>query len=606
MRTAFAENADNRAAFGGILVLLVAALVSGCSSKCQRGRHLEGGVCVRDAASIAGAGGVADGSSGTTGGSGAGSVSDATSGTSTMTSGGPTTSSTVGNQSVAGNGAGGNEASSSLSQTVCTAEGSKRCSGTSAVEACGGGQWTAEASCASGQVCTSSGPGQAECIEVLAVCCGREGSSVCDGQGILTKCNSDGSAGGTEQCDSAALCQASVSGGTCRKCMTDEHRCVGAALEVCAMDGSGFVKQRDCDSEALCNALVGDCTMQVCIPQETACQDNTLVTCNDDGSAVASMTPCNEMTCDAEGKDCNACTPGQKQCEGDVAMTCAESGQNFEPMPCGSGKRCTGEGECVDCIEDSDCSELTEGCSVGACQDDRCSPRAAPSGMACMTAQGKPGTCSSGMCRCTPQCNKECGDDGCGAQCPACGGGRECVNDKCVECRTDSDCRDLNSDNGCVAGRCSNGTCMPSNTTGSCRTDRDASGRCTAGQCVCVPGQGCAGKCGDALDTCNIPCGDRCTGDQVCDGDRCANPQPTGVGLYEECLANGKPDCGSGMACEQFNTSTSVCWREPPCILPQTQAFTVCAQPCGAGTTASCPSGTSCDGAWCVPTEYLP
>lgn len=221
-----------------------------------------------------------------------------------------------------------------------------------------------------------------------------------------------------------------------------------------------------------------------------------------------------------------------------------------------------------------------------------------------MTPQGRPGTCLSGMCECTPQCNKECGDNGCGGQCPACGNGRRCVSDRCVECQTDSECSELNSENGCTVGRCSNGTCMPSNTRASCTTERNAPGQCTLGQCVCTPGQGCSGKCGNAVDTCNIPCGDRCSSNQECDGDRCVE---SGKELYEACTmdsSGGRGNCSSGMTCATFNTTTSVCWHSLPCPAGHSEAFSLCAVNC-ADNPARCPSRTSCEGTWCVPTAYL-
>lgn len=325
MRDHFVHPSGAIAGLVWVISAVTAVGVCGCTSRCQPGRHLEGGVCVRDSA----AGSGAAGASGTGGGGSAAAVS--LGGSSGWAS---STTSAIGSQGTSGS----NAASSSQdqdadvgaqSQNSCMVEGAKRCSGSSAVVVCRAGSWNSDSSCASGEVCTSNGSNQASCVKVLDICRGREGSAVCDGQGILTKCNLDGSAGAVEQCDSPALCQASVSGDGCRKCMVDEHRCVGAGLEVCAPDGTGFTKVRDCDSEALCNALIGDCTVQVCKPLETACQDNTLLTCNEDGSEISSMTPCNEMTCDAQGADCNVCEPGKKTCDGDVAMTCAQSGSEL-------------------------------------------------------------------------------------------------------------------------------------------------------------------------------------------------------------------------------------------------------------------------------------
>ena len=576
---------------------------AGCTARCVKGRHLEAGKCVADAApgtAPSAGGGASDGS-------GPGSPGAAQFAGSSATAGGTGPAVRQG-------------ASSSMSELPgmagagCSPDGLTRCAETGGTESCQSGTWQHLADCALNETCTTGGDGSVICVQIAEICRGREGQSVCDAQGMLLHCQPDGSVGPSQQCESVSLCQASISTGACVSCPPGEHRCTAATLEICANDGSGFSRLTECENAALCNALIGECTDQTCTPNEIACKDNVLLTCNTDGTDFASMTPCNEMTCDAAGGDCNVCEPGKKRCEGDTAMTCGDSGQTFETTPCDAGKRCAGEGECVDCIDDGDCSELTMDCLVGSCRGSKCEASSARNGTMCTTPQGRAGTCSSGTCNCTPQCNKECGDDGCGGQCPSCGGGRHCVNDRCVECQSDSECRSLDSSNGCTVGRCSGGMCMSSSTLSRCTTSRGASGQCALGQCVCTRGSECSGKCGNAVDDCNVPCGTSCGGDEDCNGQTCV-PRPTGKSLYESCSMQGGSmgDCAGGLVCTAFNTPGAYCFKAPPCSGGQESVFGMfCATKCDPNRIDDnspgfyCPGNLVCEdgGNWCVPARF--
>lgn len=415
----------------------------------------------------------------------------------------------------------------------CMEAAAQRCStsGAGTREMCSNGVWTVAPPCASNETCVDDA-GATQCVLVAELCRGNGEQTVCDTQGTLIVCNADESIGSMMACESAMHCQVGSAAGTCAICIPkEEHRCTGTALEQCADDGMSFVSSMTCQTEALCNPMLGKCTEAVCEPETKSCDGNNLVTCNESGTAVASMERCATGMCDGAGGDCNQCAPGAKKCEGDMVMTCDATGQTYEPMPCPNGDKCVGVGQCVECSENGDCGDLTQGCKVGVCMRNACMAGNAPNRTECTASGSKPGRCSSGTCVCEPQCGgKECGDNGCNGSCGSCTGGTKCSNTfECVECTATSDCR---SSNPCQRGTCSGGSCSfaPVN-GGRC----EGTGTCRNGTCC----QGsCEGKCGGDDDGCGGTCPDRCSG-KTCDKGQCLTCPP------------GKTGCGY---------STPECW----------------------------------------------
>jgi hypothetical protein len=222
------------------------------------------------------------------------------------------------------------------------------------------------------------------------------------------------------------------------------------------------------------------------------------------------------------------CQPGEMMCQAGQLAMCNSTGDAFEMMPCPSGTQCVDPGLCAACVSDTDCAAMTRGCKVGKCVNHMCSAENADSSMQCVTSAGAPGKCASaGECECSPQCNKDCGDNGCGGTCPSkCGSTQMCVNDQCVDCTSDSDCSELNSADGCTTGTCKNGRCTKKNQgpTQCMTTDsRRARGICANGTCVCSPS--CNGRCSGSdgcNGTCNEPCG---SGEECGPGGTCQPKQ---------------------------------------------------------------------------------
>lgn len=288
------------------------------------------------------------------------------------------------------------------------------------------------------------------------------------------------------------------------------------------------------------------------------------------------------------------CEPGQKTCMGDSSMTCDPTGQMLVPTPCGSNMKCTGAGQCVQCTEASDCSELTKDCKVGACVQSKCVAQDASSSKACTASNGKPGKCASGgTCQCTPQCNKPCGDNGCGGQCPNTCGSLMCANDACVECTADSQCRA--SADGCKAGVCTGGSCSQSASAregASCRAG-SAAGTCRSGTCECTSDCG-RGRC--ERDSCGRSCNVDCGSGESCQNNVCRAiprpPAPSRCTSAASCVV-GVETCDSTLGyCTEYCTGdATICLKTGrECV-----ASTACAvlPPCPVGMTTTSYSGVT-------------
>ncbi len=495
---------------------------------------------------------------------------------------------------------------------ACTTADALRCStmGAGNRDKCTNGVWAADMPCPSGETCVTDPSGSPACVMVAELCRGSGGQTICDAQGSLVVCNADESIGMMMACESAKHCQAGMAAQVCATCIpAEQHQCTGVSLEQCAPDGMSFTKLMDCETEGLCNAMLGRCTDAVCEPGQKSCDGSKLLTCNADGTAVEGMETCANGMCDEEGGDCNQCQPGTKKCEGGMVATCDATGQTWQTAACPSSTpQCVGLGQCVQCAENEDCSDLTQGCKAGSCMQNRCVAVNAPNGRDCEAAGGKPGTCSSGSCQCTPQCGgKQCGDNGCGGSCGSCPG--EMCNTgtgQCVECLDAGDCTDGDE---CQTASCSGGSCRYTDrNSGSCGTD----GVCRSGSC-CEPNCG-SRQCGAPPNGCGTgECGGGCSGSDRCENGQCIAPAPVGKELYQRCTFGGdvlQGDCEEGLVCQTINTDGSYCFREDKGDCPQNfKSFlgVACLSTCDDTLPAdqqigTCPSPTGCvAGGWCVP-----
>ncbi|MBM4370670.1 MAG: hypothetical protein FJ098_03405 [Deltaproteobacteria bacterium] len=249
-------------------------------------------------------------------------------------------------------------------------------------------------------------------------------------------------------------------------------------------------------------------------------------------------------------------------------------------------------------------------CGERECGDDGC-------GGSCGACGREAPFCKAGQCveTCDADCtDRECGDDGCGGSCGTCGPGEDCLDGLCTgDCTPDCGDREC-GDDGCggSCGACEPGwecnagacleTCIPQCGEASCGGDGcgGSCGECPAGEgcfegsCVPLPDpceEACAGfECG-VVDEC--ACG-TCGEDEVCDGHQCV----------PDCL----PDCttkecgpdGCGGTCGTCAPDEE-CWGYlcvSDCV-PECGDKECGADNCG-GVCGTCPGGSWCQGGTCV------
>lgn len=186
------------------------------------------------------------------------------------------------------------------------------------------------------------------------------------------------------------------------------------------------------------------------------------------------------------------------------STTCAYNG----------GQVCDGQGNCVECVQGSDCPQ-------GVCQSGQCAPSS------CLDSVE----------------NGDETDVDCGGSCAPCANGLDCL--------TEDDC---------ISGVCTAGTCGPCLNDGACPLDHycDGGGACqpkkilgdvctASGQCLsdfCSPQDGlcCDGACNLACEACLFAKTGSANG--TCDAVT-ANTDPDG-----ECTDQGVPTCGiDGTGC---------------------------------------------------------
>jgi hypothetical protein len=212
-----------------------------------------------------------------------------------------------------------------------------------------------------------------------------------------------------------------------------------------------------------------------------------------------------------------------------------------------------------------------------------------------------------GRCQCTPQCNKPCGADGCGNQCPSSclSLGQMCgPNDTCVECTGTGEniaCSYL-ATNECVLGVCSPGKCTSHNasSTKACSDRNGNASTCSAGSCkeACV--KDCSNKCMGGGDGCGGVCMNDCRSPLVCSNGTCM--QRSTFKYNTSCSGPAYSSCtdanGMGGVCHATGYCAPTCDSQHPMCPPAdgTKVEPTCDILCQihCQNNGDCPSGMMC------------
>lgn len=455
--------------------------------------------------------------------------------------------------------------------TVCVPQ-AKRCNGSS-LEVCAatGSSWTVEEKCALGCVggsapacleapCTA---GQRACDGTFVMECLSDGSAWTLAQSCSTTCVDDGStvdcapescqpfttrckAGepatlqtcnsrGTEWVDSACEGLAATDStdavpGACAAgrcalavCVPGSERCLGALVEECREDGTGWSAREQCAHACVQESDLAACAEAICVPHAARCLDaTTREVCNSQGTA---WTP---VSCASNGEERCAegqCLPRQcevvrddrgfvlhrdTRCDGDVLQACDDTEAGFEPVEaCAFG--------CA--VEDGEASCRAPACAEGEQRCDghtllRCTPDRSALGLLTYCAAGcvadevatpPQASCEVGSC---PPLSRVCDTDFGGthfvALCSADGAGYERLED-CPDGCSNGRCRV--SDNTCTPGEV---RCKPQDEVEICvatggTTRWQFSERCLAGCTLGTCDRGGTCGCPDGEDS--VECG---------------------------------------------------------------------------------------------------
>jgi hypothetical protein len=357
----------------------------------------------------------------------------------------------------------------------------------------------------------------------LDPCRGSSGAAVCIGT-VMHHCSAEGVTEGSDTCASAQQCQMGTAGDRCAPCAPGKFQCLGARLERCSNDGSGWELLTNCDSAALCNETAGACTDKACTPTTRVCSGDTLNGCNTSLTALAPIMTCDAGLCDQAQGECDVCIANAKECDQDTVVTCSADGQMATRSPCTQPTpKCTGAGRCVQCIGNTDCTGGHELCVGNSCVvQPYCGDGKITSGEAC-----DPAAPNWNVWTCNAQCQAtttytSCSGSTDNLQGTGCRTGEFCTLGVCVSrCNVPADCSPVPA-NGNLQASCINSVCFA--------TSCSAASECAPGL-VCSP----PATSGWAPSTTNFCRG--CSSTLRCpSGTTCRNLSPDG--LQGRCVAD--------------------------------------------------------------------
>lgn len=201
----------------------------------------------------------------------------------------------------------------------------------------------------------------------LDPCFGNASQAVCVDQ-VLHLCDAQGTTLSRDSCASAQQCQLGIAGRACPLCSPGTYRCTDTQLERCSDNGLSWQLKKICESAALCNATAGDCTASACTAATKVCMSDELYGCSADLTQLVSLKTCDAGMCDQARGQCDVCLPNTTVCNGDSVQSCDAQGKSLTISPCPAAKpKCTGSGQCVQCLSTADCGAPSNQCKNAIC-----------------------------------------------------------------------------------------------------------------------------------------------------------------------------------------------------------------------------------------------
>lgn len=411
------------------------------------------------------------------------------------------------------------------------------------------------------------------------------------------------------------------------QCPEDDNPCTFAACLFGACAQSEVDNGTSCGDEKVCQD--GLCTDVVCNPANCPNDSNecTVPACDQDGECA--LNPVDDNTsCDGGNGSCQAgvcqpnfvCDPATCPADGNECTEAACENNacvqaNVQNGTCNNGNGVCDQGNCVECVEDSQCDDSNE-CTSGSCSSNGvCEYTPVGNGASCNAGAG---VCISGNCAavCNPancpddgnectesfcQADNSCGTRPVSAGSSCAGGAGSCDDNGTCDVCMPSDCADSNE---CTQASCNGATCENNNVQDgtSCNNNQ---GVCQAGACVgciddsqCTDGNACNGaetcvnsvcQAGTAVECAQVECqagscdptDGSCSYTNLADGALCANGSGT-------CTAGSCNVCEVSN-CDDQNECTIDSCDGPNCSNVNVDDGTSCAN--GSGT---CQNGT-CD-----------
>ncbi|MFT3776093.1 MAG: lamin tail domain-containing protein [Minicystis sp.] len=383
------------------------------------------------------------------------------------------------------------------------------------------------------------------------------------------------------------------------KACTDDICTNGTASHPPKTSGTVCGTNLVCDANGNC---VGCNQASDCPGQDTTCQTRTCTGGMCGFSFATAGTPagtqtsgdCHKSQCDGSGAIVSVVddtdTPNDnKECTTDA---CNNGVASSTPVTTGTactqnnGSKCDATGNCVACLQASDCGVSTA-CKTFTCTAGQCGSNNAPPGT--VTSNPIAGDCKSTQCdgngnstvnaadpNDKPNDNNQCTNDVCtgttpsnppataGTTCSQNGGSKCDGNGACVQCLQASDC---GVSTPCKTFTCNGGTCGSINAGAGVVAGNPTLGDCKTDQC-----DGMGGVLTNQIDNSDTPAddGNQCTKDVCVNGVPSHPPATQGFACNQNngtfCNSSGAcvqcilpSDCGTDTACKTFTCNAGLC-----------------------------------------------